>query len=76
MHRGQKFGNKTINFIYINQYQINPVEEKISVELFSDVGMDEQFMSRLFDLSNSVINGLFIKNQKEVKDALFTVIFD
>lgn len=33
-------------------------------------------MSRIFDLGNSIINGLFIKNQKEVKDAFFSVIFD
>ena len=53
------------------------MEEKISLKLFSDVGMGELFMSRLFHFQDHILNGLFgTKNTKEVKDAIFQVIFD
>jgi len=53
------------------------MEEKISMKLFSDVGMGEVFMSRLFHFQDHILNGLMgLKTKKEIQDDLFSVIFD
>jgi len=53
------------------------MQENISLKLFSDIGMGEIFMSRLFDFNTRILNGLFdTTNGKEIKDAIFVIIFD
>jgi len=53
------------------------MEEKISVKLFSNVGMGELFMSRLCHFQDHILNGLFgIKNTKEIQEAILRVVFD
>lgn len=53
------------------------MEEKISIKLFSDVGMGELFMSRLYHFQDHILNGLFgTKNIKEIKESILKVVFD
>ena len=53
------------------------MEEKISVKLFSDVGMGELFMSRLYHFQDHILNGLFgTKKIKGIQEAILRVVFD
>lgn len=53
------------------------MEEKISVKLFSDVGMGELFMSRLYHFQDHILNGLFSTQKiKEIQEAILRVLFD
>jgi len=50
--------------------------EKISMELFSDVGMGELFMSRLFNFETDILQGLVGIDHKEIEHLIFRTIFD
>lgn len=53
------------------------MEERISVKLFSDVGMGELFMSRLYHFQDHILNGLFgTQKIKEIQEAILRVVFD
>jgi len=53
------------------------MEERIVVKLFSDVGMGELFMARLFHLKDRILSGVFgLERRKEVEDTITGLIFD
>lgn len=53
------------------------MEERISVKLFSDVGMGEVFMARLVHLHDRILSGVYgLDNKKEIKNSIMRVIFD
>lgn len=53
------------------------MKKEISFKIFSDVGMGELFMSRLFDFQGRILDGVFeLPNRKEIKEMMIKVIFE
>ena len=53
------------------------IREEIQVKKFSDVGMGELFMSRLYHFQDNILNGLFgFEKNKETKQSIMNVLFD
>lgn len=55
----------------------NKINESIKFKLFSDVGMNELFMARLFHFQDRILSGLFGgKDNEAIQQAIMTVLFD
>ena len=53
------------------------MNESIKLKLFSDVGMNELFMARLFHFQDRILSGLFGgKDNEAIQQAIMTVLFD